>query len=104
MFFLATTKVGQALCEAAWAAAHSKDNYLSTQFKRLAIRRGNKRALVAVATTILRIAYHIIRDDRVYREVGPDYFDRGRERQLTHRLVKRLEQLGHEVILRPAAS
>jgi transposase len=91
----------RALCEAAWAAAHTKDNYLSTQFKRLAIRRGNKRALMAVAHTILRVAYYIIGRDGVYRELGADYFDRGREQQLTNRLVRRLEKLGHEVTLRP---
>ena len=50
----------RALCEAAWAAAHTKDNYLSVQVRRLAIRRGNNRALMAVAHTILRVAYHII--------------------------------------------
>lgn len=94
----------RALCEAAWAAAHSKDTYLAIQFKRLAIRRGNKRALMAVASTILRIAYHVIGDGRVYHDLGADYFDRGREHQLTRRLVKRLEKLGHEVTLRPAAS
>jgi transposase len=92
----------RALCEAAWAAAHSKDNYLSAQFKRLAVRRGGKRALMAVANTILRIAYHLIAHPCVYRELGSDYFDRGREQQLTRRLVKRLEGLGHEVVLRPA--
>jgi transposase len=92
-----------ALCEAAWAAAHSKNNYLSAQFKRLAIRRGSKRALMAVANTILRIAYHLIARPITYRELGADYFDRGREKQLTRRLVKRLEGLGHEVILRSAA-
>ena len=81
----------RALCEAAWAAAHTKDNYLSAQFKRLAIRRGNKRALMAVAHTILRVAYHVIGHDRVYCELGADYFDRGRERQLTQRLVRRLQ-------------
>ena len=92
----------RALCEAAWAAAHSKDNYLCAQFKRLAIRRGGKRALMAVANTILRIAYHLIAHPCVYRDLGSDYFDRGREQQLTGRLVKRLEGLGHEVTLRPA--
>jgi transposase len=94
----------RALCEAAWAAAHSKNTYLSVQFKRLAIRRGGKRALMAVAHTILRIAYHIIRSDKVYSDLGADYFDQGRERQLTNRLVKRLEKLGHQVVLSPAGS
>lgn len=78
-----------------------KDNYLSAQFKRLAIRRGSKRALMAVANTILRIAYHLITHQTVYRDLGADYFDRGHEQQLTRRLVKRLEKLGHEVVLRP---
>ena len=43
-----------------WAAAHSKDTYLSVQFKRLAVRRGSKRALLAVAHTILVVAYHLL--------------------------------------------
>ena len=94
----------RALCEAAWAAAHSKDNYLAVQFKRLAIRRGNKRALMAVAHTILRVAYYVIGHDCVHHELGADYFDRGQEHQLTQRLVRRLEKLGHEVVLRPAGT
>lgn len=64
---------------------------------------GPKRALMAVANTILRIGYHLIAHPITYRELGADYFDRGREKQLTRRLVKRLEGLGHEVILRSAA-
>ena len=74
------------------------------QFERLAIRRGYKRALIPVAHTILCVAFHIIAGDCVYRELGAGYFDRGRERQLTNRLVQRLERLGHEVTLRPAGT
>ena len=93
----------RAICEAAWASAHSKNTYLSVQFKRLALRRGSKRALIAVAHTILVIAWHVLSRNCDYQDLGADFFDRGHEQQLTKRLVRRLEQLGHNVNLTPAA-
>ena len=94
----------RALCEAAWAASHAKNTYLSVQFKRLAIRRGSKRALIAVAHTILVVGYHLLSKNCDYKDLGPDYFDKGREKQLAKRLVKRLEGLGHKVVLSPVVS
>jgi transposase len=91
------------LVQAAHTVARSNDNYLGAQFRRLAARRGTKRAAVAVARSILVIAYHILRDGTQYRELGADYFDRRNQEQIERRLVKRLEQLGHKVILEPAA-
>ena len=63
------------LLESAWAASHSKKSYLGTQFRRLAKRRGPKRAAIAVAHSILVIAYYLLRDGRAYQDLGPDYFD-----------------------------
>jgi transposase len=91
----------RALCEASWAASHTKDIYLSAQFRRLAALRGTKRAIVAVACTILTIRYHLLQRGTTYRELGGNYFDRRDKQRTTRRLVKRLEALGHSVTLAP---
>jgi transposase len=64
------------LCQAAWAAAKTKNNYLSALFRRLAARRGKKRAIIAVAHTMLTIAYLLLKRQETYRDLGADYFDR----------------------------
>ena len=90
-----------ALIEAAQAAAHCRDTYLAAQYRRLAARRGAKRAVVAVAHTILIIIYHLLREETTYRELGGGYFDE-RDRQVTERrLVRRLEALGNRVTVEP---
>jgi transposase len=89
----------QGLVQAAHAAAHTKQTYLAAQFHRLAARRGKKRAIVAVAHSILVIAYHVISRQEEYRELGGDYFDRQRPEATAKRLVLRLEKLGYHVTL-----
>jgi len=89
------------LVQAAHTVARSNDNYLGAQFRRLASRRGTRRAAIAVARSILVIVYHLLRDGTRYRELGADYFDKRNQEQVERRLVKRLEQLGHKVILEP---
>jgi transposase len=89
------------LVQAAHTVARSKDNYLGAQFRRLARRRGKKRAAVAVARSILVIAYHMLREGTQYQELGVDYLERRNKEQATRRLVKQLEQLGHHVSLAP---
>jgi transposase len=91
------------LGEAAWAAARTKKTYLSAQYRRLASRRGKKRAIVAVGHTILIIAFHLLRDSTSYSELGADYFDRINPERLKNYFVKRLEQLGHKVVLEKVA-
>jgi len=93
----------RALCEAAWAASHTKRTYLAAQFRRLAARRGAKRATMAVAHTILIIAYHLLKDRCVYQELGHDYFDRLRGDGLKRYYIKRLQQLGLDVQTEPAS-
>jgi transposase len=85
------------LVEAAWAATHAKHSYLAAQYRRLAVRRGAKRALIAVAHTILIIAYRIIRDGTTYEDLGSNYFDERDRRATLHRSVQRLERLGYKV-------
>ena len=87
------------LVQTAWAASHAKDTYLRSQFHRLAARRGKKRALVAVAHTILVIAWHVLKGCCTYPDLGGDYFERLYEETLQRSLVRRLERMGHRVIL-----
>lgn len=91
--------LGAALNQAAHAAAHTKNTYLAAQYHRLAARRGAKRAAVAVAHSILIIAYHLIQRHEPYRELGGDYFDKRRPEVTAKRLMKRLERLGFQVML-----
>jgi transposase len=98
-----TTKGNQALMtaltQAAWAASHTKNTYLSAQYRRLASRRGRKKAIVAVAHSILIIAYHVIRKQETYHDLGSNYFDHRNSEATTKRLVRRLEQLGYAITL-----
>jgi transposase len=89
------------LVQAAWAASHTKGTYLAAQYRRLAKRRGRKRALVAVGHTLLVIIYHVLKRGATYTELGPDFLDRLEPERLTRQLVKRLEAMGHKVTLEP---
>jgi len=89
------------LVQVAWAASHTKGTYLAAQYRRLAGRRGKKRALVALAHTLLVIIYHVLKNRTTYHELGPDYFDHLDTERLTRTLVRRLERLGHKVTLQP---
>jgi transposase len=91
----------RALCQAAWGASRTKNTYLSALYRRLIIRKGKKKTIVAVAHTILVIAYHVIKNQRPYQELGADYFDRLDQKTLERRLVKRLTNLGYQVTLTP---
>jgi transposase len=91
-----------ALVEAAWAATHSKDCYFSAQFHRLRARRGEKRAAVAVAHSILIVVYHLLAEpEAVYHELGGDYFLKRNPEQERRRAVRKLETLGFTVTLAP---
>jgi transposase len=90
------------LGEVVFAIAHTRDNDLVTQYRRLAKRRGTYRALVAVAHTLLVVIYHMLRDRRPYADRGADYFDRLDAARLERHHVHRLEQLGYTVTLTPA--
>ena len=91
------------LVQAAWAAVRKKDNYLHAQFLRIKRRRGAKRAIIAVAASMLSAAYHMIRDDADYQDLGGDYFLRYDREKVARRLVRRLRELGLEVEVRQAA-
>jgi transposase len=90
------------LIQAAHAAARTKGTYLAAQYRRLAPRRGRKKAAVAVGHSILVIADHLLTEGTTYQEVGADYFDQRERPALARRLVRRLEGLGYTVALAPA--
>jgi transposase len=85
------------LTQVAHAAAHSRNTYLSAQYHRLAARRGKKRAIIAVAHSILVITYHLIQRREPYHDLGGDYFDKQRPEQTAKRLLNRLQLLGYDV-------
>jgi transposase len=91
--------LGRMACQCAWAAARTKNTYLSLQFRRLAAKRGKKRAIIAVAHSILIIAYCMQKNQCEYRDLGSDYFDRLNADGLKRYLVRRLEGLGHKVTI-----
>jgi len=91
------------LAQAAWAISMMKNNYLSALYRRIAARRGAKRAVMAVAHALLEIAYHMLKRKEDYRELGADHFDRIDVNRIRRSLVSRLERLGHQVTLEPLA-
>jgi transposase len=96
--------VRTALIEAAQAASRTRGTYLAAQYRRLAARRGRKRALVAVGHTILVMAYHLLTRQLCYQELGVHYCDERERQAVERRLVRRLQALGYQVSLEPAAA
>ena len=95
----------RAFCQLAWAGARKKGSYFKAQFRRLAGRRGKKRAILAVAHTMIVVVYHLLKNPGLeYRELGEEYFDRRDEEQTKTQLIKRLNKLGWEVAVTPKAA
>ena len=94
----------RSLCQAAWAVTRKKNCYLSAQFKRLAARRGVKRAVMAVAHTMLIIGYHMLKTGRGYDELGGHYLEQIHKDQLQRYYTKRLQRLGLKVTVEPTTS
>jgi len=92
----------RSLCQAAWAVTRQKNCYLSAQFHRLAARRGVRRAVMAVAHTMLVIAYHMLKTGETYHELGATYLEQIHKDQLQRYFVKRLQRLGLNVTVTPA--
>jgi transposase len=92
------------LVQCAWAATRTKGTYLQAQFHRIRARRGVKKAVVAVAASILTAIYHMLKDGTVYQDLGPNHFDRRTKDRQKNRLIKRLADLGYTVQLAPLPS
>ena len=89
------------LVQCAWAAARKKASYLQAQFHRLRARRGAKKAIGAVAASILTAAYHMLKNGTLYQDLGPDHFDKRAQAKHVHRLIDRLRNLGFAVQITP---
>src|SRR3712207_4317990 len=93
-----------ALLQAAWAAIRTKGSYFGAQFRRIAKRRGEKRAAVAVAHSLLTVIYHVLTRGVVYEDLGAAYFDRREPGKVADYHRRRLEELGYEVRLAPKSA
>jgi transposase len=89
--------------EAVHAAIHTKECYLSAHYHRLVVRRGGKKATIAVGHKLLVIDYHILADEKDYEELGSNYFDEWNRQAVRKRLVRRFEKLGYEVTITPTS-
>jgi len=90
------------LVQAAWAATRKKDSYFQAQYRRLAARRGKKRAILAVAHSLLVVIYHMLKTGSTYKNLGGDYFDKLNKNRLLPFLLKRIKDLGYQVTLEAA--
>jgi transposase len=91
------------LCQVGWAASHTRNTYFSAQFRRIAGKRGNKRAVLAVGHAVLVTIHAMLTKQQTYQELGADYFDHLHADGLKRYCLKKLEAMGHRVILEPAA-
>jgi transposase len=93
------THLRAVLAECVWVISHTKDNYLSVLYHRLARRIGKKRAIVAVSHSLLVIIYHLLRDDQEYHDLGPHFFETLDTTRQRDTAVRRLQALGYKVTL-----
>ena len=85
------------LVEAAWGVSRKPNSYFGALYRRLATRRGKKRAIVAVARALLVAIYHMLKDGTQYQDLGPEHFDCIDREAVVRRSVRRLERLGYQV-------
>ncbi len=90
------------LVQCAWAGARKKNGYLQALFQRLRHRRGPKKAICAVAASILTAAYHMLRDGTFYQDLGPNHLNRASPEDRANRLVRQIAKLGFGCALTPA--
>jgi transposase len=91
------------LIQCAWAATRTKGTYLHAQYLRLRSRRGPKRAIGAVAASILTAAYHMLKNGTLYQDLGANHFDNRAKGKQVLRLLNRLRNLGFAVQITPVA-
>jgi transposase len=92
------------LIQCAWCAVRLKKGYLSSQYVRLRSRRGSKKAIGAVAASILTAVYHMLRNGTEYTDLGADHFDRRAKGKHVLRLLTRLQNLGVSVQICPSTA
>jgi transposase len=92
-----------ALVQSAWTVVRTREGHLYGKFLRIKARRGGKKAVVAVAASILTAVYHMIQRETEFQDLGTDYYARRSRSERAHHLVRRLQGLGYDVQLRTAA-
>jgi len=92
------------MTQAAWAAIRTNHSYFQAQFLRLRARRGAKKAIVAVAASMLTAIYYMIRDQTDYRDLGRDYFQKRDRAKSARRFVSQLQRLGYTVQITEATA
>jgi transposase len=95
--------VKRGLCQAAWAASHTKRTYLSAFYRRMCVRKGASKAIVALAHHMIQVIYQVLSRREAYVELGGDYYDQRNKPRMVAHLVKRLTKLGYVVELREPA-
>lgn len=89
------------MIQAAWAASRTKGTFLKARYHRLAARRGKKRAIIAIARSMLVSAWHMLRRGQVYHDLGEDFYDQRKKETKVIYLAKQLTKLGFVVTLDP---
>jgi len=95
--------VRRGMCQAAWAAAQSKNTYLSAFYRRMQVRKGPQKAVMALAHHMIAIVYNVLRREEEYVEMGADFYDRQNKPKVVSRMVSRLMKLGYQVSLTAVA-
>jgi transposase len=98
--------VKRAMCQAAWAASHTKNTYLSAFYRRMSIRKGAPKAVIALAHHMITVVHQVLSRKEEYVELGGDYYDQRNKPKTAARLMARLEKLGYQVevkVIRDAA-
>lgn len=90
--------------QCAWAATRTKGTYLRSKYDSLVVRRGKKKALIAVGHKILIAAYFILKDKTAYKELGYEYLQNLRKDKQIDRYIKKLAELGAEVEIKKEAA
>jgi hypothetical protein len=93
--------VKRAMCQAAWAASHTKNTYLSAFYRRMAIRKGAPKAVMALAHHMITVVHQVLSRREEYVEFGGNYYDQRNKPRTVARLVARLAKLGYDVDLKP---
>ena len=89
------------LVECARVAIRNKQSYFCSKYQRIAARRGGKRALIAVAHSMLTAIYHMLKDKVPYQDLGTNYYSIMNQEKIIKRNLRSLEKLGVNVVIQP---
>ena len=90
--------------ECAQSAVRKKDSFLYAQYQRISMRKGKKRAIVAVAHTMLIAIYHMINENKEYQDLGSDFYNKFNKEKKANAYIKKLKELGYDVQLNAQVS